>query len=225
MSSGRRRPPVLGHGHRQIRLGVVQGLPCTAPDSDNQQSALVEFYCGWYSCSASGNGSRQPSNSELSDITPVQGDDRLNGSIRTPMDQRTNAAVRRFGSFELDLDAERLMKNGREVRIQPQPFRLLCLLTNRPGLLVTREEIQAALWAGDTFVDFDQGVNFAVKQVRDALGDSAEDSLYVQTVPKRGYRFLAPVETGPEPMEPARVGSVDPPPESTLGEHRRASPG
>ena len=101
------------------------------------------------------------------------------------MDRRAGATVRRFGSFELDMDAERLLKNGRTIRIQPQPFRLLCLLTNRPGGLVTREEIQAALWAGDTFVDFDQGVNFAIKQVRDALGDRAEDSLYVQTVPKR----------------------------------------
>jgi DNA-binding winged helix-turn-helix (wHTH) protein len=127
------------------------------------------------------------------------------------MDRQTGATVRRFGSFELDLDAERLLKNGRTIRIQPQPFRLLCLLTNRPGLLVTREEIQAALWAGDTFVDFDQGVNFAIKQVREALGDRAEDSLYVQTVPKRGYRFLAPVETGPEPVEPvAPTHAVDP---------------
>src|SRR5688572_15867535 len=120
------------------------------------------------------------------------------------MDRRTGSAVRRFGSFELDLDAEHLRKNGRTIRIQPQPFRLLCLLTNRPGLLVTREEIQAALWAGDTFVDFDQGVNFAIKQVRDALGDRAEDSLYVQTVPKRGYRFLAPVEAPPDPVEPVQ---------------------
>ena len=126
------------------------------------------------------------------------------------MDRRTGSAVRRFGAFELDLEAERLLKSGRTIRIQPQPFRLLCLLTNRPGLLVTREEIQTALWAGDTFVDFDQGVNFAIKQVRDALGDSAEDSLYVQTVPKRGYRFLAPVETGPEPVEPVIAGSMDP---------------
>lgn len=126
------------------------------------------------------------------------------------MDRRIGSAVRRFGAFELDLEAERLLKSGRTIRIQPQPFRLLCLLTNRPGLLVTREEIQAALWAGDTFVDFDQGVNFAIKQVRDALGDSAEDSLYVQTVPKRGYRFLAPVETGPEPAEPVIAGSMDP---------------
>jgi DNA-binding winged helix-turn-helix (wHTH) protein len=119
------------------------------------------------------------------------------------MDRRTAATVRRFGSFELDMDAERLLKNGRTIRVQPQPFKLLCLLT--------REEIQAALWAGDTFVDFDQGVNFAIKQVRDALGDRAEDSLYVQTVPKRGYRFLAPVETGPEPAEPpALPNTVDP---------------
>ena len=127
------------------------------------------------------------------------------------MDRRAGATVRRFGSFELDMDAERLLKNGRTIRIQPQPFRLLCLLTNRPGGLVTREEIQAALWAGDTFVDFDQGVNFAIKQVRDALGDRAEDSLYVQTVPKRGYRVLAPVDTGPEPVEPAPLPNmVDP---------------
>ena len=129
------------------------------------------------------------------------------------MDRRASA-VRRFGSFELDLEAERLLKSGRTIRIQPQPFRLLCLLTKRPGALVTREEIQTALWAGDTFVDFDQGVNFAIKQVREALGDSAEDSLYVQTVPKRGYRFLAPIETGPdlgpEAAEPVVTGSVDP---------------
>ena len=126
------------------------------------------------------------------------------------MNRRAGHAVRRFGSFELDLDAERLLKSGRTIRIQPQPFRLLCLLTNRPGSLVTREEIQAALWPGDTFVDFDQGVNFAIKQVRDALGDTAGDSLYVQTVPKRGYRFLAPVEIGAEPVEPMIPGTVDP---------------
>src|SRR4030095_6160974 len=125
------------------------------------------------------------------------------------MDRRASG-VRRFGSFELDLEAGRLLKSGRVVRIQPQPFRLLCLLINRAGALVTREEIQAELWAGDTFVDFDQGVNFAVKQGRDALGVSAEDLLYVQTVPKRGYRFLAPVEAGPEPVEPIIAGSVHP---------------
>jgi len=130
------------------------------------------------------------------------------------MDPTSKATLRRFGSFELDLEAGQLLKNGRTVRIQPQPFRLLCLLTNRPGALVTREDIQTALWSGDTFVDFEQGVNFAVKQVRDALGDRAEDSLYVQTVPKRGYRFLAPITTGPEAAEPdpepARPDEWDP---------------
>ena len=109
------------------------------------------------------------------------------------MNQSSNPAVIRFGAFELDLEAERLLKNGRQVRLQPQPFKLLRLLTRHPGRLVTREEIQASLWTNDTFVDFEQGVNFAVKQVREALGDRAENSIYVETVPKRGYRFLAPV--------------------------------
>ncbi len=109
------------------------------------------------------------------------------------MSSPTRPAVVRFGAFELDLDAERLLKNGRLVRLQPQPFKLLRLLTTQPGKLVTREEIQAALWTNDTFVDFEQGVNFAIKQVREALGDRAENSIYVETVPKRGYRFLAPV--------------------------------
>jgi DNA-binding winged helix-turn-helix (wHTH) protein len=109
------------------------------------------------------------------------------------MSDPSRPPVVRFGAFELDLAAERLLKNGRLVRLQPQPFKLLRLLTNQPGTLVTREEIQAALWTNDTFVDFEQGVNFAVKQVREALGDRAENSIYVETVPKRGYRFLAPV--------------------------------
>jgi DNA-binding winged helix-turn-helix (wHTH) protein len=102
-------------------------------------------------------------------------------------------SVVRFGAFELDLEAERLLKNGRQVRLQPQPFKVLRLLVNQPGKLVTREEIQGALWTNETFVDFEQGVNFAIKQVREALGDRADNSIYVETVPKRGYRFLAPV--------------------------------
>lgn len=121
------------------------------------------------------------------------------------MDRRAAQAVRRFGSFELDLDAERLLKNGRTTRIQPQPFRLLCLLTNRPGVLVTREEIQAALWPGDTFVDFDQGVNHAIRELRAALGDVAESPRFIQTLPRRGYRFIAPVEGVPPPAQPAGV--------------------
>ena len=104
------------------------------------------------------------------------------------------ATVLRFGVFELDTETEQLRKNGLTIRLQPQPFKLLRLLAGEAGRLVTRDEIRAALWTGDTFVDFDQGVNFAVKQVREALDDEAERPLYIQTVPKRGYRFLAPVE-------------------------------
>lgn len=126
------------------------------------------------------------------------------------MERPPGATLRRFGSFELDLAAGRLLRDGRTVRIQPRPFKLLCLLTDRPGALVTREDIQAALWPGDTFVDFEQGVNFAVKQVRDALGDRADASLYVQTVPRRGYRFLAPVDTGADPAVPSTFDAVLP---------------
>ena len=104
----------------------------------------------------------------------------------------------RFGAFELDMEAERLLKNGRTVRLQPQPFKLLTLLIGLRGQLVTREQIRAALWAGDTFVDVDQGVNFAIKQVREALGEDADHPLYIQTVPRRGYRFVAPVDSTPE---------------------------
>lgn len=124
---------------------------------------------------------------------------------RELMGVQANPSVVRFGSFELDLQSERLLKNGRLVRLQPQPFKLLRLLTNQPGRLVTREEIQAALWTNDTFVDFEQGVNFAIKQVREALGDRAENSIYVETVPKRGYRFIAPVDAGRDEAPDVRV--------------------
>jgi DNA-binding winged helix-turn-helix (wHTH) protein len=108
------------------------------------------------------------------------------------------AKILRFGAFELDIEAERLLRNGRTVRLQPQPFKLLTLLVGLRGQLVTREQIRTALWRGDTFVDVDQGVNFAIKQVRDALGEDADHPLYIQTVPRRGYRFVAPVDAGPE---------------------------
>ena len=104
--------------------------------------------------------------------------------------------IRRFGPFELDLDAGEVRRDGRRVKLQPQPFRLLVLLTGRPGSLISRDEIRAQLWPDGTFVDFDQSVNFAVKQIRDAIGDSATQPVYVETVPRQGYRFVAPVEGG-----------------------------
>jgi len=116
--------------------------------------------------------------------------------------------VLRFGVYELDTEAEQLRKNGLTIRLQPQPYRLLTLLALGAGRVVTRDEIRAALWKGDTFVDFDQGVNFAVKQVREALDDEADRSLYIQTVPKRGYRFVAPVEVVTAGA-PVRPGTTD----------------
>ncbi len=102
----------------------------------------------------------------------------------------------RFGQFELDAAAGELRRNGRRLKVQPQPFKLLMLLIRRAGTLVNREEIRNELWPDGTHVDFDQAVNFAIKQIRDVLGDSPERPLYVETVPRRGYRFIAPVETG-----------------------------
>jgi DNA-binding winged helix-turn-helix (wHTH) protein len=113
-----------------------------------------------------------------------------------------DAGLLRFGIFELDTRARQLSREGRLVRLQPKPFKLLCLLAESRGALVSREEIQKALWDSDTFVDFDQGVNFAMKQVREALGENADRPLYIQTVPKRGYRFLAPVERAAEQEDP-----------------------
>jgi DNA-binding winged helix-turn-helix (wHTH) protein len=130
--------------------------------------------------------------------------------MKPPTDTPLDPPVIRFGVFELDFAASRLLKNGRTVRLQPQPFKLLCLLARRPGQLVTREDIRSALWPDDTYVDFDQGVNFAVKHVRDALNDDAEHSLYIQTVPKRGYRFVAPVDSGTPEQELAFWPGTDP---------------
>jgi DNA-binding winged helix-turn-helix (wHTH) protein len=105
----------------------------------------------------------------------------------------------RFGQFELDVDAVELRRQGRRLKVQPQPFKLLVLLARRAGSLVGREDIRTELWPDGTFVDFDQSVNFAVRQIRDALGDSAERPLYIETIPRRGYRFIAPVEPGAVP--------------------------
>jgi cholera toxin transcriptional activator len=102
--------------------------------------------------------------------------------------------VIRFGVFEADLAAGELRKNGRKVRLQGQPFHMLALLLERPGEVVTREELRQKLWPADTFVDFDHSLNTAIKKVREALGDSASSPLYIETLARRGYRFLAAVE-------------------------------
>jgi TolB-like protein/DNA-binding winged helix-turn-helix (wHTH) protein/Tfp pilus assembly protein PilF len=113
-----------------------------------------------------------------------------------------------FGVFDVDLRAGELRKHGLRVRLQQQPFQVLAMLLARPGDVVTREEIQRALWPADTFVDFDHGLNKAINKVRDALGDSADAPRFVETVARRGYRFLADVrmvDAGAAPTDPSGV--------------------
>jgi DNA-binding winged helix-turn-helix (wHTH) protein len=111
----------------------------------------------------------------------------------------------RFGEFELNVDAGELRRNNRRLKLQPQPFKLLVLLVRRAGNLVSREDIRRELWPDGTFVDFDQSVNFSIKQIRDALGDSADRPLYLETVPRRGHRFIAPAASSLEPHRAAVV--------------------
>jgi DNA-binding winged helix-turn-helix (wHTH) protein len=99
---------------------------------------------------------------------------------------------RRFGVFEFDLRTGELSKDGRLVALRPQAQRLLGLLVASPGEVVSRSDIQQALWSGDTFVDFDQGVNHAIRELRAALGDVADAPRFIQTLPRRGYRRAAP---------------------------------
>lgn len=108
--------------------------------------------------------------------------------------------VLRFGTFEVIPAAEELRKNGIKIRLTGQPFQILLLLLERPGEIVTRETLRRKLWPENTFVDFNHCLNTAVNKLREALGDSAENPRFVETVPRRGYRFLAPVERiGPPP--------------------------
>ena len=101
----------------------------------------------------------------------------------------------RFGTFEADLDARELRKSGVKIKLHGQPFELLAMLLERPSEVVLREDLRQRLWPTDTFVDFDHGVNTAVNRLREALGDSAENPRFIETVPRRGYRFIAPVES------------------------------
>ncbi len=99
----------------------------------------------------------------------------------------------RFGLFEFDERSGTLTREGIPVRLQPQPARVLTLLVERAGTVVSREELKAAVWGEATFVDFERGLNFCIAQIRSALGDSAESPRFIETVPRRGYRFIAPV--------------------------------
>ena len=134
-------------------------------------------------------------------------------SMTTPEPTAGRGRVR-FGLFHADLRAGELRKNGNRIRLQEQPFQVLTLLLERPGDIVTREELREKLWSADTFVDFDHSLNTAINKIREALGDSASNPRFVETIARRGYRFIAPVQQEKEP-DPAssesRPAEIQPP--------------
>src|ERR1700726_2208647 len=125
-------------------------------------------------------------------------------------DAGLSAVVVRFDVFEVDLRACELRKEGRLVKLQEQPFRVLSLLLGRSGEVVTRNELRQSLWPADTFVDFDHGLNSAVARLREALNDSAERPKYIETEARRGYRFIGQLE------QACDAHSLEPGPENPL---------
>jgi DNA-binding winged helix-turn-helix (wHTH) protein len=119
---------------------------------------------------------------------------------------RNNEQIVRFGNFEANLRTGELRKSGIRIRLQEQPFKVLGILLERPGELVSRDDLKQRLWSDSEFGDFDQGLNVAIKKIRGALGDSPETPRFVETLAKRGYRFIAPVTTigaaSTQPTEP-----------------------
>jgi Tol biopolymer transport system component/DNA-binding winged helix-turn-helix (wHTH) protein len=116
------------------------------------------------------------------------------GHVEVPVSANSPPRIIRFSTFEVNLHTGELRQRGQKIRLQEQPLQLLAALLERPGELVTREELRGKLWTADTFVDFDHGLNAAIKRLRDALGESAERPIFVETVARRGYRFIGNVE-------------------------------
>src|ERR1700741_1083028 len=114
----------------------------------------------------------------------------------------------RFGAFEADLSACELFKCGIRIKIQDQPFQILAAMLERPGELVLREELRKKLWAADTFVDFDAGLNAAIRRLRDALNDSSNEPRFMETLHRHGYRFIAAVEVVSQPEVPVLADVV-----------------
>src|SRR5580658_4736471 len=128
---------------------------------------------------------------------------------RTPAMKATAGTRKtRFGAYEVDLRSGELYKHGIRMKLQDQPFQILALLLERAGDVVTREELHQKLWPADTFVGFDTGLNSAIKKLRDVLADSAEEPRYIETLPRRGYRFIAEVQNGDSSTALAPVESL-----------------
>jgi Tol biopolymer transport system component/DNA-binding winged helix-turn-helix (wHTH) protein len=126
----------------------------------------------------------------------------------------------RFGPFELDTQCGQLRKDGVGLKLQGQPVQILEILLEKPGQLVTREDIRQRLWTSDTFVDFDHSLNTAVKKLRQTLGDEADTPHYIETLPKRGYRFIGAVEREEPKREEPKVATLDPPPVAVVAAER-----
>src|SRR6266446_2484364 len=123
----------------------------------------------------------------------------------------SSSRLAHFGNFEVDLQSGELRRAGQKLKLAGQPFQVLAILLERPGELVTREELQKRLWP-DTFVDVDHNLNTAINKIREVLGDSAENSRFVETLSRRGYRFIAPVNGGvPIPKLPEAAIPLDRP--------------
>lgn len=113
-----------------------------------------------------------------------------------------------FGPFRFEVTSGALSRHGMSVRLQPQPARVLAVLVSRPGEVVSRDELRQQIWPEGTYVDFERGLNFAIAHIRAALGDSADSPRYIETVPKRGYRFIAPI-TPQQPVQETTAASVE----------------
>src|SRR5262249_41401224 len=134
---------------------------------------------------------------------------------KPPTMNGTNPGRVKFGPFEADLHTHEIWKYGVKIKLVGQPFEVLAILLDKPGELVTREELHERLWSGDTFVDFDHGLNAAVNKLREALSDSVDTPRYVETLPRRGYRFITAVErkdAGAAQVSAAAHAGAPPPP-------------
>src|SRR5215468_7842603 len=128
------------------------------------------------------------------------------------MEPPRNASVVRFGTYEVSLQSGEVRKAGIKIKVQQQPLKLLDILLERPGEVVTREELRGRIWPDASFGDFDQAVNIAVAKLRSALGDSAENPRFIETLPKRGYRFIGDVTVvEPDPPQPSPATASTPP--------------
>jgi DNA-binding winged helix-turn-helix (wHTH) protein len=128
---------------------------------------------------------------------PINGDAKLLQVVKDVVNTSHKVRVGsrlRFGVFAVDLKEGELRKDGERIKIQEQPFQVLGVLLRHPNQIVTREQLRSAIWSADTFVDFDNGLNTAINKLREALGDSSDNPRFIETVPRRGYRFIVPVE-------------------------------